>query len=156
MQLSIYCNLSEERAANSWKLKICATAVAGWWTTELKLWSTKKNCSYQSIFFRRKKQRAEQWNRVEAQNLMWAWCNTTLNWTKAEKLWTLRGSAESSHSVRSLGKSVSGEHYPRLCNARRPRLEPRTFQSQAVRLYRLHQARPSQTMNFLNLKKNTA
>ena len=28
-------------------------------------------------------------------------------------------------------------------NTRRPRLEPGTFQSQAVRLYRLHQARPS-------------
>ncbi|XP_066361885.1 uncharacterized protein [Miscanthus floridulus] len=27
---------------------------------------------------------------------------------------------------------VSGKPYPRLCNARRPRLEPRTFRSQAV------------------------
>ena len=53
-------------------------------------------------------------------------------------------SAESSRSVRGLGKGVSGKPYPRLCNARRPRLEPGTFQSQAVRLYRLHQARPSQ------------
>ena len=34
--------------------------------------------------------------------------------------------------------------YPRLCNARRPRLEPGTFRSQAIRLYRLYQARPSQ------------
>ena len=42
-----------------------------------------------------------------------------------------------------LGKGVSGKPYPRLCNARRPRLKPGTFQSQAVRLYRLHQARPS-------------
>ena len=53
-------------------------------------------------------------------------------------------SAESSRSVRGLGKGVSGKPYPRLCNARRPRLEPGTFRSQAVRLYRLHQARPSQ------------
>ena len=52
-------------------------------------------------------------------------------------------SAESSRSVRDLGKGVSGKPYPRLCNARRPRLEPWTFRSQAVRLYRLHQARPS-------------
>jgi len=52
-------------------------------------------------------------------------------------------SAESSRSVRGVGKGVSGKPYPRLCNARRPRLEPGTFQSQAVRLYRLHQARPS-------------
>ena len=47
-------------------------------------------------------------------------------------------SAESSRSVRGLGKGVSGKPYPRLCNARRPRLEPGTFRSQAVRLYRLH------------------
>ena len=52
-------------------------------------------------------------------------------------------SAESSRSVRGLGKDVSGKPYPRLCNARRPRLEPGTFRSWAVRLYRLHQARPS-------------
>ena len=52
-------------------------------------------------------------------------------------------SAESSCSVWGLGKGVSGKPYPRLCNARRPRLEPGTFRSQAVRLYRLHQARPS-------------
>ena len=52
-------------------------------------------------------------------------------------------SAESSRSVRGLGKGVSGKPYPRLCNARRPRLEPRTFRSQAVRLYHLHQFRPS-------------
>ena len=45
--------------------------------------------------------------------------------------------------MRGLGKGVSGKPYPRLCNARRPRLEPGTFRSQAVRLYRLHQARPS-------------
>ncbi|XP_066397328.1 uncharacterized protein [Miscanthus floridulus] len=44
-------------------------------------------------------------------------------------------SAESSRSVRGLGKGVSGKPYPRLCNARRPRLEPGTFRSQAnVRL----------------------
>jgi len=49
-------------------------------------------------------------------------------------------SVESSCSVRGLGKGVSGKPYPRLCNARRPRLEPGTFRSQAVRLYRLHQA----------------
>ncbi|XP_066350304.1 protein MICRORCHIDIA 4-like isoform X2 [Miscanthus floridulus] len=30
-----------------------------------------------------------------------------------------------------LGKGVSGKPYPRLCNARRPRLEPGTFRSQA-------------------------
>ena len=41
-------------------------------------------------------------------------------------------SAESSRSVQGLGKGVSGKPYPRLCNARRPRLEPRTFRSQAV------------------------
>jgi len=41
------------------------------------------------------------------------------------------------------GRVVSGKLYPRLCNARRPRLKPGTFRSQAVRLYRLHQARPS-------------
>ena len=53
---------------------------------------------------------------------------------------------------RGLGKNVSGKPYPRLCNARRPRLEPGTFRSQTVRLYRLHQARPS--MACLNqLKK---
>ena len=52
-------------------------------------------------------------------------------------------SAESPRSVRGLGKGVSDKPYPRLCNARRPRLEPGTFRSQAVRLYRLHQARPS-------------
>ena len=58
---------------------------------------------------------------------------------------TIKGvpSAESSRSVRGLGKGVSGKPYPRLCNARRSRLEPGTFRSQAVRLYRLHQARPS-------------
>ena len=54
-----------------------------------------------------------------------------------------RTSAESSRSVRGLGKDASGKPYPRLCNTRRPRLEPGTFRSQAVRLYRLHQARPS-------------
>ena len=52
-------------------------------------------------------------------------------------------SVESSRSVRGLGKGVSGKPYPRLHNVRRPRLEPGTFRSQAVRLYRLHQARPS-------------
>jgi len=45
--------------------------------------------------------------------------------------------------VRGLRKGVSGKPYPHLCNAMRPRLEPETFRSQAVRLYRLHQARPS-------------
>ena len=52
-------------------------------------------------------------------------------------------SAESSRSVRGMRKGVNGKPYSRLCNARRPRLEPGTFRSQAVRLYRLHQARPS-------------
>ena len=51
--------------------------------------------------------------------------------------------AESSRSMWGLGKGVSGEPYPRLCNTRRPWLESGTFRSQAVRLYRLHQARPS-------------
>ena len=40
-------------------------------------------------------------------------------------------SAESSRSVRGLGKGVSGKPYPRMCNARGPRLEPGTFRSQA-------------------------
>jgi len=57
-------------------------------------------------------------------------------------------SAESSRSVRGLGKGVSSKPYPRLCNTRRPRLEPETFRSQAVRLYRLHQARPSVTILY--------
>jgi len=35
-------------------------------------------------------------------------------------------SAESSRSVRGLGKGIIGKPYPRLCNARRPRLEPGT------------------------------
>jgi len=39
-------------------------------------------------------------------------------------------SAESSRPVRGLGKGVSGKPYPRLCNARRPRLESGTFRSQ--------------------------
>jgi len=52
-------------------------------------------------------------------------------------------SAENSRSVRGLGKGVSGKPYPRLCNARRPRLELGTFWSHAVRLYRLHEACPS-------------
>ena len=59
----------------------------------------------------------------------------------AHSIWTdLKGvpSAESSRSVRGLEKGVSGKPYPRLCNARRPRLESGTFRSQAVRLYRLH------------------
>ncbi|XP_066349408.1 RNA polymerase II C-terminal domain phosphatase-like 1 isoform X5 [Miscanthus floridulus] len=43
-------------------------------------------------------------------------------------------SAESSRSVRGLGKGVSGKPYPHLCNARRPRLEPGTFRSQAVEI----------------------
>jgi len=60
--------------------------------------------------------------------------------------------AESSRSVRGLGKGVSGKPYPRLCNARRPRLEPGTFRSQAVRLYRLHQARPSHSRSVTLLK----
>ena len=42
-------------------------------------------------------------------------------------------SAESSRSVQRLGKGVTGKPYPRLCNARRPRLEPGTFRSQAVK-----------------------
>ena len=63
-------------------------------------------------------------------------------------------SAESSRSVRGLGKGVSDKPYPRLCNARRPRLEPGTFWSQAVRLYRLHQARPS--VNLLSQQKKSS
>ena len=58
-------------------------------------------------------------------------------------------SAESSRSVRGLGKGVSGKPYPRLCNARRLRLEPG-----AVRLYRLHQARPSTRAFLIELKFN--
>ncbi|XP_066391084.1 threonine--tRNA ligase, chloroplastic/mitochondrial 2-like isoform X1 [Miscanthus floridulus] len=48
-------------------------------------------------------------------------------------LFSIQGvpSAESSRSVQGLGKGVSGKPYPRLCNARRPRLEPGTFRSQA-------------------------
>ena len=58
-----------------------------------------------------------------------------------------------SRSVRGLEKDVSGKPYPRLCNVMRPRLEPRTFRSQAVRLYRLHQARPSsyRLINEINI-----
>ncbi|XP_066336298.1 acyl carrier protein 3, mitochondrial-like isoform X1 [Miscanthus floridulus] len=50
------------------------------------------------------------------------------------ELHTIKGvpSAESSRSVRGLGKGVSSKPYPRLCNARRLRLEPGTFRSQAV------------------------
>ena len=55
--------------------------------------------------------------------------------------------------LRGLGKGVRGKPYPHLCNARRPRLEPGTFRSQAVRLYRLHQARPS-CPNTFSEKKN--
>ena len=62
-------------------------------------------------------------------------------------------SVESSRSVRGLRKGVSGKSYPRLCNARRPRLEPGTFQSQTVRLYRLHQARLRSTPKYDNTKK---
>ena len=62
-------------------------------------------------------------------------------------------SAESSRSVRGLGKGVSGKSYPRLCNARRPRLEPGIFRSQTVRLYRLHQARPSRFHECASNKK---
>ena len=63
----------------------------------------------------------------------------------SDELLPCRGvpSVESSRSMQGLGKGVSGKPYPRLCNARRPRLEPGTFRSQAVRLYHLHQARPS-------------
>ena len=65
--------------------------------------------------------------------------------TKENRDWDKKDvpSVESSRSVQGLGKGVSGKPYPRLCNARRLRLEPGTFRSQAVRLYRLHQARPS-------------
>jgi len=61
-------------------------------------------------------------------------------WGKIMQLNEKKGvtSAESSRSVRGLGKGVSGKPYPRLCNARRPRLKPGTFWSQAVRLYRMH------------------
>ena len=65
-----------------------------------------------------------------------------------------RTSAESSRSVQGLKKGVSGKSYPRLCNARRPRLKPGTFRSQAVRLYRLHQARPSAAYIIDFIKKN--
>ncbi|KAK3146043.1 hypothetical protein QOZ80_3BG0260760 [Eleusine coracana subsp. coracana] len=41
-------------------------------------------------------------------------------------------SAESSRTVRGLGKGFSGRPYPRLCNAGRPRLEPGTCWLQAV------------------------
>ena len=37
------------------------------------------------------------------------------------------------------GKGVSGKPYPRLYNARRPRLEPGTFRSQAVLIHALPQ-----------------
>ncbi|GJN30870.1 hypothetical protein PR202_gb19211 [Eleusine coracana subsp. coracana] len=40
-------------------------------------------------------------------------------------------SAESSRTVRGLGKGFSGRPYPRLCNAGRPRLEPGTCWLQA-------------------------
>ena len=43
--------------------------------------------------------------------------------------------------MRSLEKGVSGKPYPRLCNARRPRLKLGIFWSQAVRLYRLQHAK---------------
>ncbi|GJN38415.1 hypothetical protein PR202_gb27452 [Eleusine coracana subsp. coracana] len=46
-------------------------------------------------------------------------------------------SAESSRTVRGLGKDVSGRPYPRLCNAGRPRLEPRTCWLQAGLEYHL-------------------
>ncbi|XP_066306279.1 ribosome biogenesis protein BOP1 homolog isoform X2 [Miscanthus floridulus] len=42
---------------------------------------------------------------------------------------------ESSRSVRGLGKGVSGKPYPRLCNARRPRLEPGTFWQRRRKIY---------------------
>ena len=65
-------------------------------------------------------------------------------------------SAESSRSVRGLGKGVSGKPYPRLYNARRPRLEPGTFRSHAVKLYRLHQApRLEQVKQYLSKIKQT-
>ncbi|GJN14273.1 hypothetical protein PR202_gb01074 [Eleusine coracana subsp. coracana] len=41
-------------------------------------------------------------------------------------------SAESSRTVRGLGKGFSGRPYPRLCNAGRPRLEPGTCWLQAT------------------------
>ncbi|GJM88455.1 hypothetical protein PR202_ga04517 [Eleusine coracana subsp. coracana] len=41
-------------------------------------------------------------------------------------------SAESSRTVRGLGKGFSGRPYPRLCNAGRPRLEPGTCWLQAA------------------------
>ncbi|GJN13123.1 hypothetical protein PR202_ga31459 [Eleusine coracana subsp. coracana] len=44
-------------------------------------------------------------------------------------------SAESSRTVRGLGKGFSGRPYPRLCNAGRPRLEPGTCWLQALSLY---------------------
>ena len=69
---------------------------------------------------------------------------------QANRVYKKKGvpSAKSPRSVRGLEKGVSSKPYPRLCNARRPRLEPGTFRSQTVRLYRLHQAHPSIHMNF--------
>jgi hypothetical protein len=71
--------------------------------------------------------------------LFWSRLNSLIASTEASGV----PSAKSSRSVRGLGKGVSGKPYPRMCNARRSRLKPGTFRSQAVRLYCLHQARPS-------------
>ena len=76
--------------------------------------------------------------------------NIDLKWVKASYINGVP-SAESSRFVRGLGKGVSGKPYPRLCNARRPRLEPRTFRPQVARLYRLHQTRPSKSFLYREL-----
>jgi len=56
--------------------------------------------------------------------------NSASNIAVSRKIYIKRAYPESSRSVRGLGKDVSGKPYPRLCNARRPRLEPGTFRSQ--------------------------
>ena len=56
--------------------------------------------------------------------------------------------------MRGLEKCASGKPYTRLCNARRPRLEQETFRLKAVRLYRLHQARPSTSIIKKGEKKS--
>ncbi|GJN05056.1 hypothetical protein PR202_ga22655 [Eleusine coracana subsp. coracana] len=55
----------------------------------------------------------------------------TLNDIHALDFETAVPSAESSRTVRGLGKGFSGRPYPRLCNAGRPRLEPGTCWLQA-------------------------
>ncbi|XP_066388256.1 uncharacterized protein [Miscanthus floridulus] len=64
-------------------------------------------------------------------------------------------SAESSRSVQGLGKGVSGKPYPRMCNARRPRLEPGTFRSQAGFKKAVSEVRLCSRMEELLLKKKS-